>query len=124
MIAGLERVMAHRTWFVPDFVVWGLPPLGEYEYVAVEQVDSAPSVYYGKTYVGQPEQQVSFDQLADHRGNSLPATLSAPRVIPRLKGSDGVFVVGKETSEGFKIARDADTETPVTVDLMIVELGD
>ncbi|RKX22969.1 MAG: hypothetical protein DRP45_10975 [Candidatus Zixiibacteriota bacterium] len=124
MISGLERVTARRAWFVPNFVVWGLPVLGEHEFVVLEDIDSTYSIHYGSTSIGQSDQEVSFDQLTDHRGNSLPMSLASPRVFPRAKGSEPVFVVGKEAASSFKIARDPDCEGTVTVDLLIMEMGD
>ncbi len=124
MLSGIERITARRVWFVPDFVVWGLPSLGEHDFLAIEKVGATQSVYYGSATISQNEQEVCFDQLVDHRGNLLPATIQAARVIPRSKSSDAVFVVGQESSIGFKIARDPASDSPVTADLLIVELGD
>jgi hypothetical protein len=124
MSTGIDRVTARRIWFVPDFVVWGLPSLGEHDFLAIEQVEGTRSVYYGSATISQNEQFASFDQLVDHRGNHLPASLSAARVIPRSKSRAAVFVVGQEASDGFKIARDPVSDSPVTADLLIVELGD
>jgi len=124
MLTGIERVTARRVWFVPDFVVWGLPSLGEHDYLAIEKVGAVQSVFYGSATVGQVEQEVSFEQLVDHRGNHLPSSLGAALVVPRSRGSEAVFVVGRESSSGFKIARDPASDNPVTVDLLIVELGE
>jgi hypothetical protein len=116
--------MTHRSWFVPDFSVWGLPSLGEHDFLALEKVDSTWSVYYGSASIGESDQEVLFSQLTDHRGNSLPSSLKSPRVFPRPKGSETAFVVGTEASDRFKIARDPETNGPVTVDLLVVEMGD
>jgi len=111
-------------WFVPDFVVWGVPSLGEHDYLAIEKVGSTRSILYGAATVSQNEQEVSFDQLVDHRGNSLPHSINAARVVPRSKNSEAVFIVGQESANGFKIARDPASDSPITADLLIVELGD
>ena len=124
MSTGFERATAKRTWFVPDFSVWGVPSLGEHEYLALEQIDSTWSVLYGTASIGQSDQEVSFNQLTDHRGNALPNNLESPRVLVRPRNSSAVFVVGQEASDRFKIAHDSDIDGPVTVDLWIVELGD
>ena len=124
MISGLERVTTRRAWFVQDFAVWGLPSLGQRDFLALEEVGSTRSVYYGSASIGESEQDVLFSQLVDHRGNGLPSSLKSPRVIPRAKGSEAVFVVGKELPDRFKIARDPGADSPVTVDLLIVEMGD
>ena len=124
MISGIDRVTARRIWFVPDLVVWGLPSLGEYEFLLLDEEDSTKSVYYGIAAIGENEQEVLFSQLSDHRGNTLPTSIKSPRVFPRARSSEAVFVVGKESSDRFKIARDQEAGGPVTVDLLVVELGD
>ncbi|MEW5795791.1 MAG: hypothetical protein AB1772_05470 [Candidatus Zixiibacteriota bacterium] len=121
---GLERILSRRTWFVPDFAVWGQPSLGEHEYLALEQVGATWSVYYGTAAIGESDQEVLFSQLTDHRGNALPGSIKSPRVLVRAKGSESAFVVGQETSDQFKIARDMSAPGPVVIDLYIVELGD
>jgi len=123
MIAGLERVKSHRLWFVPNFVVWGLPVWGEIEFLTVEKVDAGETVFYGTADIGDPSQQVAFSDLTDHRGNQLPATISSPRVLVRTKSEDGAFIIGEESDTSFKIARDPQASGPVTVDLVVVEMG-
>ncbi len=124
MISGIQRVLARRIWFVPDLMVWGLPPLGEQDYLALDEIAGAGSVYYGSASLSQSDQKVLFSELTDHRGNTLPVALSAPRVFPRAKASRSGFVVGRESADGFRIARDPGATEPVTVDLLIVETGD
>ena len=124
MISGRESVLARRMWFVPDVVVWGRPGLGEIEFLAFEKSGSSGSVFLGTTGIGDSAQEIRFDQLTDHRGNYLPATISSPRVIPRSKDGTAVFVVGQETPTAFKIGHDPDVSTTVTSDLLIVEMGD
>jgi len=111
-------------WLVPDFVVWGLPGLGEIEYLDVENIDGTKSVSFGSAGIGDTSQSVTFANLTDVRGNSLPAFLNRSLVTVRSHDQSQVFVVGTETDSGFKIARDADSLGPVTVDLIITELGD
>ena len=123
-MTGLERIIAKRSWFVPDFAVWGEPSLAEHEYVSFELFDSAASVGYGTASIGQADQEVLFNQLTDHRGNQLPDTLEAPRVFVRPRTAAPVFVVGQESADRFKIAQGSSTTGPTTVDLWIVEFGD
>ncbi len=124
MISGLERAQSHRIWFVPEFSVWGLAGWSEIEFIVTEQVQSITSVLFGSIDIGDVSQQVMFAGLTDHRGNTLPGSLSAPRVIVRPRSIDRAFVVGNESSEGFKIARDPDAAGPVLTDLLIIEMGD
>jgi len=102
----------------------GQPSLGEHEYLALEKIGSTRSVYYGTASIGESQQEVMFSQLTDHRGNSLPSQLDSPRVFVRVKGSAPVYVIGCESTDRFKIARDSSASGPITVDLWVVELGD
>ena len=124
MNAGLTKLKSRRMWVVPGFVVWGLSGLGEVEYLNIEQVDSTKSVSFGSAGIGDTAQPVSFATLTDVRGNLLPATIMRPLVISRSQNQSQVFVVGKETDSGFKIARDPAASGPVTVDLIVTELGE
>lgn len=124
MMTGFEKVTARRTWFVPDFMVWGLPDVGTVEYVAIEQVGSSANVLYGVADIGDGPQQVLYSQLRDHRGNQLPATINAPRVMPRARGRESAFIVETESPTGFRIARQGDGAGAVPVDLLVIEMGD
>lgn len=122
MIDGYDRVISRRAWFVPDFSVWGETSLGEHEYLALDKIDGIWSIYYGTATIGQNTQEVLFEQLVDHRGNSLPKAINAPRVFVRPKDDASAFVVGREAADRFRIAQAGDG--PVTVDLWVMELGD
>lgn len=124
MNQGLSKLNSRRMWVVPDFVVWGLPDLGEIEYLDIEQVDSIKSVAFGSVGIGDSVQSVVFSNLKDNRGNSLPATISRPLVTSRSHNESQVFVVGTEANSGFKIARDPSVAGPLTVDLIVTELGE
>ncbi len=123
-MAGLEKILAQRTWLVPEFTVWGLSGFGERDFLIVEQLGSTKTVLFGSFDIGGVGQNVSFDQLIDHRGNPLPAAITSPLVLARAKGPASPFVVGRENSAGFKIARPSDTTSPLQTDLLVVELGD
>ena len=123
MIAGLEKAMAHRIWFVPQYMVWGLPGFDDLDMLTLETVGSTDNILFGQATFGDATQQVSYAELCDHRGNLLPASLAAPRVIPRSRESSPVFVVGDETSTTFKIARDPNATGPVSADFLILEMN-
>ncbi|MFZ5981517.1 MAG: hypothetical protein ACOYVF_12895 [Candidatus Zixiibacteriota bacterium] len=123
MLSGLEKLKTRRAWVVPDFMVWGLPGLGDIEFLVVESVGSTRSVLFGATDVADAVQEVSFAELTDHRGNSLPAEIKSPLVMPRSKTGEAVFVVGREAASKFKIARAVEADGPVTSDLLIMEMG-
>ncbi|UCC45751.1 MAG: hypothetical protein JSU65_07485 [Candidatus Zixiibacteriota bacterium] len=124
MISGLERIKTRRVWLVPDFTVWGLADLGQADYLVHETVNATSTVLFGSTGIGQAEQEVSFSDLTDHRGNSLPAAISSPCVFPRAKDRHSAYIVGPESVGKFKIARDPEAPSAVSVDLLIVEMGE
>jgi hypothetical protein len=124
MISGLERVMAHRIWFVPDLMVWGLPSVDEVEFVATEQAGSSAQVMFGVADIGDGPQQVQFGQLVDHRGNRLPDSIRSPRVMLRPRSGAHTFVAEPESPTGFKIARDSSASDSIPVDLLIIEMGE
>ena len=57
---GIESVLSHRIWFVPGFEVWGLPGLGEVEYLVLEQTGSDKTILYGQAGVGDGSQVLRF----------------------------------------------------------------
>ncbi len=120
---GIANVLSRRIWFVPGVEVWGLPGLGEVEYLVLEQIGSDKTILYGEAGVGDGSQSVAFNELTDHRGNNLPVSIDTPRVIVRSHDENAAFVVGTEKNSSFKIARDPNSENNVTVDLMVIEMG-
>ena len=123
-MSALASVTSHRIWFVPDIVVWGLPGLGDVEFMVIEDVDGVSSVHFCATNIGTGEQLIQFTQLIDHRGNNLPAVIKSPRVIVRSHSEDSAFVVARESQNSFKIARDPGAAGAVTVDLFVIEMND
>ena len=122
MLTGLERLTSNRTWLVPGVIVWGQAGIGEVYYLAAEEVDTDTSSYFGRAEIGQADQEV-YEQLTDHRGNSLPASIDSPRVVPMSRSQYPVFLVGDGSDERFKIARSPEAPGPVTADLLVMELG-
>lgn len=108
---------------MPRFNVWGQEGLGDLHYLVYEKYPAA-SVLYGSTDIGESAQSVRYDDLIDHRGNRLPSVINSPRVMLRPRQSESVFLVGDETSQSFKIARDATGSSAVSVDLLVIEMGD
>jgi hypothetical protein len=124
MSNGIERVLARRIWFVPDVMVWGTTGLGELDYVASERLNGVTSVLYGHSSFTDGQQQLSYKNLTDHRGNHLPEQIQSARVLIRSRDSNSVFVVGQETSTGITLARDDRATGPVMADLLVIEMGD
>lgn len=118
----LAYLRGRRIWFVPGFVVWGASSSAELSFVTVNVVEGQQQIHYSETSLGGSRQTVSFANLVDHRGNNLPSTLNSPRIIPLPKGEERVFIIGSEFSDGFSISRDSAATTPVTTDLLIIEL--
>jgi len=123
MTSGFERVTARRVWFVPNFIIWGLPLWKEIEFLTIEKVETNKTVLYGSLDIGGTAQQVAFSDLTDHRGNQLPSNIASPCVFIRPRNQDTAFIVSEESETNFKVARDPDATGPVTVDLLVVEVG-
>jgi len=123
MFSALSRITARRIWFVPHFGVWGAPDWGDLKYLVIEETEAMKSVLFGSVSIGDCTQTVLFEDLIDHRGNPLPATINNPCVMIRPRSEAAVFVVGDESPAGFKIARSDDGYDSVTVDLVVMELG-
>jgi hypothetical protein len=123
MLSGLDRAQARRMWFVPEFEIWGLAEWGTADFLVVEQIGAESTIGYGSHSLGGDAQAVVFEDLIDHRGNHLPSTIDAARVIIRPRSTETAFVVGSESATGFKLARDPDAAGPVAADLLILELG-
>ena len=123
MIAGLERVKSRRMWFVPDVAIWGLAVWEQLEFIALEEIQSETGILFGAANLGDDAQQLLYAELADHRGNALPASIDAPLVMIRSRGEHRAYVVGRESGSGVKVARAADAPTPVTSDLLVIEMG-
>lgn len=123
-MTSLERVTSRRCWMVHDFAVWGRPTLGELDLLLYRSPVASGEIFFGQADIGDAAQTVEFSQLTDHRGNQLPATISAPQVIIRPRSADSAFLIGHETSSSFRIAHDVNSDGPVLVDLFITEMGD
>ena len=117
------HLTGHRSWWVPDFVVWGDAPAESLEFLAGEIEGSARRVMFFRCAVGGTEQDVLYAELTDHRANALPATIDHPLVVIIPKSSTGVALIGEPSSSAFKIARTQTTTENALVDLWIVEMG-
>ncbi len=122
-MSALERVTARRVWFVPGVMVYGAADSVGLGMLIAETIGSQRGVYYQTMEVGADRQHIRFDSLVDHRGNRLPSTIRAPRVIPRSRSEYAVFVTATESDESFVIARESHSPGPVVADLLVVELG-
>lgn len=123
MSTAMAQVTARRVWFVPQFQVWGQSGLGDVNYLLLEQSGSTKQLFFCKQTLGQPAQAVRYDELTDHRGNMLPGQIEGARVIVRNRSNRLAWIVGNETGESFRIARDMSGSEPATVDLFVIEMG-
>lgn len=123
LISGYDKVRSHRSWIVRNVSVWGLPKWGTIEFAAVDLIGTGKGVYYGAGDIGESVQRVNFADLIDHRGNSLPSTISAPVVMIKARSNYSAYLIGDEGATDFVIARDEAASEAVTVDLYIVEMG-
>jgi hypothetical protein len=121
-MSSLSDILARRTWLIPELSVWGTAGYGETDLLVVEKVGSTSAVFFGAVDIGGNEQDILFKSLIDHRGNRLPAQIESPCVIPKPKGPVTPFVVGRESTIGFRIAQSGSPK-PVLTDLLVVELG-
>lgn len=120
---SLMYLRGRRMWVVRDFSVWGLKDDAEIYYLGEETVNSVGRLMFGSSIIGGLEQNVNFGDLVDWKGNSLPTTINAPRIIFRPRNKYNVFLVGDESATGFRVARDSSAAGPVTADLFIFEMG-
>jgi hypothetical protein len=110
-------------WFIREVNVWGLADDAQFFYLGAESADSLPRLMFGVSTIGGASQNISFSELTDFRGNSLPPTINSPRIIARSRSAFPVFIVGEESDNGFRIARDKEAPGAVSADLFIIELG-
>lgn len=117
------HLTGHRSWWVPDFAVWGDAAAESVELLANEIDGSARRVMFFQCAVGGVEQEVSFAELVDHRANVLPAAIDRPLIVIVPKSSIATALIGEPSSAAFKIARTQPATENGLVDLWIVEMG-
>lgn len=120
---SLAYIRGRRIWLAPDFVVWGAPSSLTLSLATVESVNGESRITYNPVTIGGLEQTVLFAELIDHRGNPLPSTIKEPKALIMPKSAERVFLVGREFSAGFKVARESGGAGTTVVDLIIMELG-
>ncbi len=123
-MTGYALANTKRSWYVPNLNVYGTIGWGDFEYLLVENVNAVLSVLFNSTSIGDSSQVISFSDLIDHKGNNLPSSLQNPKVIIKQKTDDRAYIVGDESSLGFKIVRSDSSTAPIPVDLYIVEMGE
>jgi hypothetical protein len=108
---------------VRDFQIYGTTDEARFLYLGIENVETANRVMFGTSGINGTVQDIHFADLIDFRGNSLPESISSPKVLIRFHSPYGAYLVGEESSTGFRVARDIKAPGPVCVDLFIYEMG-
>jgi len=118
----LDYLRGHRSWLVKNFRVWGDYFSVEASIVFTESASGAKRILLGRAFLGGLNQEVSFSDLFDYKGNPVPDTITTPKVIILAKNEVRCFQVGSENQTGFRIAKDEASKTGL-VDLWIVEMS-
>ncbi len=118
----LDYLRGHRSWLVKNFRVWGDYFSVEASIIFTESASGTKRILLGRAFLGGLNQEVSFSDLFDYKGNPLPDTITTPKVIILPKNEVRCFQVGSENSTGFRIAKDDPSKTGL-VDLWVVEMS-
>ena len=113
----------HRSWWVPDYAVWGEAGAESVELLANEIDGAERQIMFFQFAVGGMEQEVLFADLVDHRANPLPSVLDKPLIVIIPKNPMPVTLLGEPSSSSFKIAKMESSAENALVDLWIVEMG-
>lgn len=117
----LAHLTGRRAWYVPAVSVWGDLSAETVEMMATETDDNATRVVFQQFTVGGEDQVIMFSSLTDHRGNTLPASIDRPVVIPIAKNAIGVAILGRPSSVSFRAGKVSIAAADGIVDLWIVE---
>jgi hypothetical protein len=119
----LSYLLGKKMWWVCGINVWGSVAAVEPQFVITETEGSTKRLVHTTVTLGGSVQQLEYGDLADFRGNKLPAQLINPRVLPFAKGDIPVLVQGSEGEKSFTLAKAAQTSQVAAVDLLIIEMG-
>lgn len=119
----LSQLLGRRMWLVSGVVVWGDMMNFEPEMILTETDGAVKRILHGRFTISGSTQVINFADLADHRGNKLPAGIANPVVLPILRGDTSVIVQGSVTSDSFRLAQIGRSNKAVITDLLILEMG-
>jgi hypothetical protein len=121
----LDYLKSSRKWLVSGLVVWGNADSFDAAMVYTEH-DSSKRVIFARNSLSGLEQKVSFADLTDLNGNTLPPQIIKPAVIIIPRNQAHCYLVGKPSSTSFKIAYTPDPDSAGDnqglVDLLILEM--
>jgi len=120
---SLTYLRGRRLWMIRDYAVRGVTEGARIKYLCVKENDGTKQILFGDNGIGETEQDVLFAELSDFRGNRLPEKIASPKVMLCPRSEYPVFLVGKESDSGFRIARDSSAPGAVMADLFIYEMG-
>ncbi len=123
MNSTLAYLRGRRLWVVENVSVWGKLSAFAGNFLVTEEYGGTKRLLFWQVMLGGDRQQVSFGDLVDINGNSLPEEISRPKVIVMPKTDVDVVVVGRESNRSFTIAKTGETSSSGLVDLMIFEVG-
>jgi hypothetical protein len=119
----LNVLTGRRAWYVPGVSIWGNVVGETIDAVATEADDGTTRVVFYQFPIAGTLQDIEFTNLIDHRGNSLPMTISGPVVIPIPRNTVGVAILGKPGSTALTVGKTEITSEDGLVDFWIVEAG-
>lgn len=121
MNTTLTHLNSRRAWLIRDINIWGSLSAETIDAIATEVDDSQTRVVFHEFTIGGASQELAFDTLTDHRGNTLPQSIDMPVIIPIGKNGISVAIIGKPSSTLFRIAKTQSIPEDAIVDLWIIE---
>jgi len=122
MNSTLAYLRGRRLWVVENFVVWGNMSAYSGNFLLTEETGGNSRMLFWRVNLGGDLQEVHYSDLVDIRGNSLPDTISRPKVVVLPRNGVNVVVAGRESNSLFTIAKTEETSQSGFVDLMIFEV--
>lgn len=124
MTDTLARLNARRAWYVPELSVWGGLEAESVLALGTETDNGSTRIVFHQFPLGGTIQEAPFANLTDHRGNTLPDSISHPVVIPIPRNAIPVALIGPPTPAGFRIAKTTSVPGDGLVALWIIEAGE
>lgn len=121
MNSTLTHLNSRRAWLVRDLNIGGSLRTETLDALATEVDDAETRVVFHEFTIGGTAQQIVFSTLTDHRGNTLPALIDSPVVIPIAKNAVPVAIIGMPSPSSFRIAKTAAIPDDAIIDLWIIE---
>jgi len=120
----LDYLKSSRKWLAPNLLVYGNADSYQPVFLLTEDA-TAKRIVVAANVIGGKDQQVSYSELTDVRGNAIPSEITSPVVIIIPRNEVFCYLVGRPSSTGFKIAKNESSNGSSNnglVDLMIMEV--